>query len=152
MTITFYNTTSDKRMLNKTLTNAKSITGDIKQETSIISPIFIVNSNIQLLSNYNYLYVSELDRYYYINDVTISKNCIIVSCEIDVLMTYKNSINCLNCNIIRQEHHGLSNIVDNEITVKTDCIIECAMMSNSQLNLKTANNDSTNFVLGVAGG
>lgn len=50
-------------------------------------------------STYNYCYISEFGRYYFINNITSVRNGLWkIDCSVDVLMSYKTSI--LNLNVI----------------------------------------------------
>lgn len=103
MTITFYRTLSEKNRVNKILTLDKSITGTLKEKTDVINPSIIVKAvNNFNVFNYNYCFIHELNRYYYVDTVKIV-NAVLYEIEltIDVLMTYKSDILNLECKIDR---------------------------------------------------
>lgn len=107
MNVVLYINTSDKRTLNKSITQIKSIeTLNIKTPTSITSPIFTIN----VFDNFvkaNYIYIPTFNRFYFITDIIqITNNIIEIHCSVDVLMTYKTQL--LNSKAIVQT----SNIVN----------------------------------------
>lgn len=95
MNIILYDNKSPKNKIGKTLVNANNITGTLRSETS--------TSNIQMLLNivdlnpYNYMYISDFDKYYFItNIISVRTGLWLVSASIDVLESYKNEILQLN--------------------------------------------------------
>lgn len=62
-----------------------------KQATSIVDPVLIVNSSD--IYRYNYCYIEEFGRYYFVSNHTSYPNNIWeVSCSVDVMATYKTEI------------------------------------------------------------
>ena len=95
MNIILYYNKSPKNKIGKTLSNANNITGTLRGETS--------TSNIQLFLNivdlnpYNYMYIADFDKYYFItNIISVRTGLWLVSASIDVLESYKNEILQLN--------------------------------------------------------
>lgn len=92
MEIILYYNHSDRKALTKDLTDDLSINNVyFKDEVNRSSPILSLTSNVDL-SMYNYLYIPDLDRYYYINDIKYSKQHIYINCSIDVLMSFRSDI------------------------------------------------------------
>ena len=83
---------SDNRVLNKSLKNSKSITIMYKEDTGLVNPVIYLKSSNLTITNYNYIYISDLKRYYYIDEWDYSQQMYIIKCHIDVLMTYKKWI------------------------------------------------------------
>ena len=113
MTITLYKTKSESNKINKTLTSSMSFTGTLKDECSILSPtIFIESEN---LSDYNYLYIKEFNRYYFINDIkNVRNNIWSITGEVDVLYTYKDKILSLPLILEKSENDIHSNKMLND--------------------------------------
>lgn len=94
MDILFYNTSSESNRIGKTLVNETTLTGSFKTEIDIQNPIIQVNTN---LLNFNYCYIPDLNRYYFINKIEITRtNLFTIFLHIDVLETYKEEIKGLN--------------------------------------------------------
>lgn len=104
MNCNFYYNKSDKNVILKELTTEKeNIVITQKIDTSIIKPIFLLSATTYD-NNYNYVYVEELDRYYYINDVVkVGGGIVELHCECDVLMSFREEILNLSGTIARSE-------------------------------------------------
>lgn len=64
---------------------------------------------------FNYMYIDEFKRYYFINDIILDSNLIILKSQCDVLMSFKDNIKDLNALVIRNEFEYNDLIVDNQI-------------------------------------
>lgn len=90
MKITFYKCKSEKNCLNKVLESEIQLDGAIRGESNVISPQIMVQMNP---IGYDYVYIQEWGRYYFITDVVCYRsNAFVVKLSIDVLMTYKTEI------------------------------------------------------------
>ena len=104
----YYNK-SDKRYMNKTLQSityeggSDHIDVEFKEDTSITDPTFILRTQSKVLEG-NYIYVPNLNRYYYINDYVVSHQRIYINCHVDVLISFKNDIKQQNVIVSRQEN------------------------------------------------
>ena len=91
MTINFYINTSEKEKFDKSLTNETSLTGSLKQATSVINPIITVE--IENPSQFNYCHIPQFHRYYFINDmVNIRNNIWEIHMHVDTLSSFKSQI------------------------------------------------------------
>lgn len=72
----------------------------LKDGCSITNPI-IVFTSINKPTSYNYAYIGEFSRYYFIEDWTYDRSEWIATLNIDVLATWKNSINDSSQLIVR---------------------------------------------------
>lgn len=89
--VKFYITLSPRNKLTKELTNEYSTTVYFN-DTSIINPVFEIGTNTDL-SKYNYMYIVETQRYYYIDNVELYQdNVCKVYAVCDVLMSFKDGI------------------------------------------------------------
>jgi hypothetical protein len=95
--------------MNKTLQSityeggSDHIDVEFKEDTSITDPTFILRTQSKVLEG-NYIYVPNLNRYYYINDYVVSHQRIYINCHVDVLMSFKNEIKQQNVIVSRQEN------------------------------------------------
>ena len=114
MTITFYNNSSDIRVLNKSISQVgEPLSVQLTEEATVEDPSFKLAMNNSII-NCNYLYVTEWDSYYYIrNREILNGNELVLNCHIDVLMSFKDAI--LNSEIIAERSASNNNayIVDN---------------------------------------
>lgn len=92
MDIIFYTNSSDFNVINKDIAEQFTLTGTLKVGTDIISPVIWIDSDTTILS-VNYCYIPELERYYFIDKITLVKNQIYsLYLSTDVLMTFKTEI------------------------------------------------------------
>ena len=81
-----------KRINSTKLPNVSYDTKSVRQkeETSVISPTFLLTG---YHNDYNYIFVPRWGRYYFINDVKLNiEGLFEISCTLDVLASYKDSI------------------------------------------------------------
>lgn len=111
-TISLFKTVSENNRVVKVLTDEKQLSGELRNQTSVLNPSIRIES-ADNISAYNYAYISEFGRYYYITDiVSVRTNCWTVSLRCDVLMSYSNQIKAITCVIVRQESNPNKLLVD----------------------------------------
>lgn len=92
MKITFYKTASETNRLTKALTLPVEFNGTLKDETDLLNPEITFEADVNL-TGYNFAYIEEFGRYYFINGFTsVRNNLWRVSLHVDVLMTYRDGI------------------------------------------------------------
>lgn len=97
MDIVLYVNNSERQAINKTLTNGLTLTGSLRNESSVINPTILIETSNP--SSYNYAYIPEFGRYYFITDmVSVRTNLWRMSLSVDVLMSFKTQI--LNLDVI----------------------------------------------------
>ena len=115
MNVTFSKNNSDKRCLTKTLSNPLQVTGvSLYDSTSVTAPVLKVSGGPSKIATYNYVYIPDFNRYYYITDFTVENGYILVSCKVDVLMSYATQIKACPCIAGRQEKKYNFYLNDNE--------------------------------------
>lgn len=101
MEIKLYNTKSENNTINKTLENETSFTIRFKGVADIKNPVVILNSSTFL--NFNYAYIPDFKRYYFIENIEIQPNNIYtLKLTVDVLESFKTDILNSNGFISRQ--------------------------------------------------
>ena len=102
LSVTLYNSTSPVEKIEKTLTAGGTYSCSLKDTTSVLNPVIIVRTSDPVY-NYNYVYIQEFDRYYFINDIkSVNNNVWEISAHVDVLETYKDAI-LSNTAVIRRQ-------------------------------------------------
>ena len=102
-TVTLYVSGSPVEKIGKSLSSGSDFTCELKDDTSILNPKIKIYSTSNL-SGFNYMYISEFGRYYYINDISSPRNNEWdISAHVDVLETYKDAILTNSAVIRRQE-------------------------------------------------
>ena len=91
MEVILYKNKSSHNTINKVLEEIKRINIVFKQDFNLLNSVLVIKS--PNLLNANYLYIPNLNRYYFINNQEIiSKNVINVYIEVDVLESFKDDI------------------------------------------------------------
>lgn len=99
-------TTSPKEKLDKDMSTIQTVSGTLKEETSIIDPVIKIQGDISSFTRCNYMYIPEFNRYYFVNDLrSIANNMFEVSGHVDVLSTYKEQIRTNRAIVRRQENN-----------------------------------------------
>lgn len=152
MTVTLYSTTDDRRVLNKTITSVISIqTASIYGDITLTHPSLLLEYNSSIYQC-NYAYIPEFSRYYFINNITFSSgNRMILTLEVDVLMTYKSSILGLDITVVRNQYAKDNFLPDKFMTPTSKKEIKTYKLQNSNFNI-TDVQSGHNFVLCIVGG
>lgn len=147
-TISLFKTNSENNRVVKTLTDEKQLSGELRNQTSVLNPSIRIES-ADNISTYNYAYISEFGRYYYVTDiVSVRTNCWVVSLRCDVLMSYKDEIQGLNVILDNTQETGLSNYLSspnwvNLVKTKTDIkVFPSGLSEQGEFILITAGGDS----------
>lgn len=99
---TLYNNKSDKCVIEKSLQQLSTLSNvHYKDITEIVNPTIYVHS---WNTNCNYIYLSQFDRYYYVNNVRYANQRYEIDMHVDVLMSFKGSILKQKVLIERAEH------------------------------------------------
>lgn len=115
MTAIFYNCSDDGDHVHKSPEPTRDdVTITQYMDTSIINPVFRVKT---VPTNTNYLYVNDTGRYYYIDDMVYSNQCILLYCTIDVLYTYRDDIINSTQLVARNENDYNDSLPDNFLPV-----------------------------------
>lgn len=146
MEIRLYNTSDDRIVVNKTLTDELILEGTLKESLNVLSPSVMVTVDV---SEYNYMYIPEFERYYYINSVEVIKNGLwqIRTAEVDVLMSWKDEFLQLNAIIDKTNNISLADefIDDGSFITSSNSIINV-------INYDEGFNDFADYILLTAGG
>lgn len=104
-TLELYKNKSDNNVLNKVLTDKCTISGLSRVEVDTLAPVVDI-SGVNI-NEFNYCYIQELQRYYYITKTVINPNGIArLSLRVDVLMTYADDIRASRGLITKQEEYN----------------------------------------------
>ena len=103
MTITLMSTSSPPNYVNKSVTTVATLTGTLRQPTSVVDPIVTVE--IASPVGFNYVYIPDFNRYYFVKGIVSEKNTLVsISMHVDVLMSYKSNIMSAQAIVKRQEY------------------------------------------------
>ena len=148
MTIKTYRFLGDSRKVDKTITSVSTysnavIVGDMSIHTPTIS---LQLDSFTDVINFNYIYIPELRRYYYVVDSTIREDGFVqLQCKVDVLKSFKNDILASTQYIDRQQNKCTYQLPDGMYNIK----------SNRNLTIKNFGNviiePNANFLLQTSG-
>lgn len=131
--------------LNKTINNVTNINGTLRQETSVINPSVLIEA--QNLSGFNYMYINEFGRYYFITDIVSVKNGLWrVTGKVDVLMSFKAGIETCpvilaNTEVTQLDKYMSGEMWKTQVKSKTDII-----------NFSSGLNNTGEYILITSGG
>ena len=115
---------SEKNKIGKNLSSMNIFVGTLKEETSIINPVVLMELENPAL--YNYAYIPEFNRYYFITDMVAVRNGLWrVSMHVDVLESFKTSLMNIDVILSDSEIVGADNYLSgavwrNKVKEKTD--------------------------------
>jgi hypothetical protein len=145
MNIKLYYNTSDNRYINKTLSLELSINGNLKNETSLLSPIITIKSDAVL--RYNYAYIPEFKRYYYITGIENVRNEVWrLYLQVDPLMSFKADILSLKVVVNKQSDSSNGDEYIDDGSLVTD-----NQIFKNVYNFPNGFNDNGEYILITAG-
>ena len=145
MQIKFYKNSSEKNKIGKSLSSGLTLNGNLRDECSITSPSILVEATS--LVDYNYCYIPEFKRYYFISDITsVRNNLWRVSLKCDVLESLKSGILNSSCIVDKQKSAGVANSLldDGSYVVRSNTF-------NEVVSFSSGFNETGEFILITAG-
>lgn len=138
MTVIFYKYNGIKNKINKTLENGLTVNDVIIQNDFDITNFDLLIKNSNFSSEYNYCYIQDLGRYYYIDSVEKMNGTIYkIRVSVDVLKSFSTQIENINAVITKSENPD-DNFVDCEKSVN---------YTNEVINLTDNFNHNGNLIL-----
>lgn len=109
--ILLQNNHSAKNRIGKDINTIREISGDLRDESSIINPKILIRlDDVGDLKNCNYMSIPEFGRKYFVTDITsVRHNMVEVSGHVDVLETYATEIDKNTAIIARQSSTSFGN-------------------------------------------
>lgn len=114
-------TSDDPRKLTKSVSNIVTLTGTLKDETSIINPVIRVQYSLDSLAHCNYMTIDAFQRKYFITDIrSVTADIVEISGHVDVLSTYESQIRSNTAIIKKQESEYNLYLNDDSLKVYQD--------------------------------
>jgi len=115
MQVDFYNF-SKKSNSTKRPTSPALATFDcvLKDSCSVIDPVVMLEAGLLNRPAFNYAYIPDFQRYYFITDWVFNRRLWVASLSCDVLATYKPTIGAMNLYILRSSAQFNGRVVDNK--------------------------------------
>lgn len=155
--VTFYTMTDKPNVINKTLGNGFATTAELYEDTNITNPELKMAWNSNYATTYNYFYIEEFKRYYFITDmIAETGGAARIKGSIDVLYTYRETLNLTEVLITRQyatPNYRPTYVKDSQFPVHPNRETKTYPLYDQQVvfNLANATPTSRNFVLNVMG-
>lgn len=156
ITVTLSHNASDNRALNKRLVGTGLIYScQLYDDCSIIEPKIKLAWSAYS-PTYNYMYIAEWNRYYYIKSSAITGGAWEITGLVDPLMSFKTQIEnlpavCVRESRLNQRGSARSTwIEDNKLPVTTGRTLKIVELPNTVLDIGTSADNK--FILAVAGG
>lgn len=122
MQIILYKYSGDNRVINKTLTNSLTLPCDIITPLNVLSPNVIILTGANRF-DYNYAYIPQLHRYYFISNYTLQAgNQIELDLNVDIYHTAKEVFENSESVILRCNEP--SDYVDSKFPVEQEYFTE----------------------------
>lgn len=137
---------SEPNKVIKELESHGTITGSLKETTSILSPTMVVKTGLDVLTiaTTNYMYIEDFKRYYFITDIKSVKTGLWeISGRVDVLQSYSDLIKQQTAIVKRQENKWNLYLNDGSFRVYQNPMVLTKPFASGF--------NSFNFVLSVAG-
>ena len=122
MRIKLYKVYDEENKLNKTLNSELVLTGSLKTKVSVFNPIIMLKSvNFNFLE-YNYCFIEDFNRYYFIEDIEINALTLFeIRLREDVLMSFNSDIKNMTVQISESSNPN-SNFIDCKMSDKKELI------------------------------
>lgn len=91
MEINLFTCNAENERVDKTdfISNRFVMNGTLRDESSVIDPVIMIEKTNPAKNNYNYMYIPEFGRWYYINDIVSIRNMLWeIHAHVDVLYTW----------------------------------------------------------------
>lgn len=125
LNLTLYKTSSPTMALDKVLEAPIPLQGDLKHACSVTEPVLtIARDDNSFLIGYNYAYVAEFKRYYFMKVTLEMGGLATITLTVDPWVTFRAGIRNLTCYVERQENVYDPYFHDDAVTVAQGSIIE----------------------------
>lgn len=118
--------------------------------TGILNPK--IELDIGLTANparFNYCYIPDFQRYYYVREWSFERGLWIATCNVDVLATYKRRIGLSSLYVLRASGNYDGNVIDNLYPCKTNCSYDKTVITKPYTPYYSGSGFGGCYILGV---
>lgn len=109
---------------------------ELKSPTSIIAPVLIIkDAPANISTAWNYCYITEFARYYFIRNWTWLNGVWQVDCVVDVLASYKTEIGNMSEYVLRSSSESNGQVIDLQYPTTAETRVNATDLSIGQSNL-----------------
>lgn len=96
---------SENNRVTKSVDTILTVSGVLKEETSIIDPVIKIECDLAAVTGCNYLSIPAFGRSYFVNNIRSVRNGLVeFSCHVDVLSSFADGIRSNEAIVRRQEN------------------------------------------------
>lgn len=124
MQISLFSCNAENNRVNKSnyINNRFALDGYLKNNTSVIDPVIVIEKNNPAKYNYNYMYIEEFNRWYFITDiVSLTNTTWEIHAHVDVLYSWYADIGNMECIISKTELYNNANFYYDDGSFVVDC-------------------------------
>lgn len=135
--ISLYNNSSEKNKVGKNLTLIKAYNGVLREETDIVNPSFLIETDNMdnEIFKANYAEVPMFGRKYFVTKITIVRNNLVrVDMHCDVLDSFQMAIKSNTAILERSENFYNLYLPDNRLDVQQDMFSTFVRIGNKQMS------------------
>lgn len=102
--ITLQKMTSEKYAVTKSTSDIKTVSGVLKDTTSIIDPVIMIEIDLADVTECNYLSIPKFGRKYFVNNIRSVRNGLVeFTCHVDVLSSWASELKTNSAIVRRNE-------------------------------------------------
>ena len=113
MQISLFTCVAENERVDKTdyISNRFVIDGTFKNPASVIDPVILIEKTNPAIQHYNYMYIEQFQRYYFINNIISMRNNLWeIQAHVDVLYTWRAAISQMKAVIDKTENSSDANL------------------------------------------
>lgn len=118
MNVKLTNTTKKHNSTEIPTFTGTGLTCTLKEGSSIINPVLIFE-RANVGHSYNYVYISDFGRYYFVDDIVYDGARVFYYCSVDVLASYKSTIGGASAYVLRSAYTYNEYTIDQYYPVTT---------------------------------
>lgn len=121
MQIRLANYNGPKNCIKKNVSFGTLLTGTLREASDVVSPAILVEAAADEVCGFNYAYIPEFKRYYFItNCSSFRAGLTVITMTVDVLYTYKEAILNSNAIVTRSSRTGdaIHELPDDRASIK----------------------------------
>ena len=118
MKVILYSSSEEAKSFPKSLSNGSELVGNLRDECDIINPVISI-VGMKPNDTFNYCYIPEFSRYYFITDKKVITTSVVeISLHEDVLQTWSKYILQQEGVVLRNEFEYDNMLIDETVLIK----------------------------------
>ena len=115
---------SEPNRVTKSVSDIMTLSGVLKEETSIIDPVIKIECDLATVTGCNYLSIPSFGRSYFVTNIrSIRSGLVEFSCHVDVLSSFADGIKANSAIVKRQENSWNLYLNDGSLKVYQNPIV-----------------------------